>query len=189
MLYTNNFKKLPKSIAKKLWERVEFPNGWSLEHDQSAACFTWRGRIIDDRPLFRFEGKYIPARIIIFETCHGPIDDGKYIFTTCGKKDCVNPYHLPQSYYFRREVNARGGAKDPADRRKKLKVDIRERDILRAFNGISCNRAKTIADVGRFLNIEDELVVDFLNHSYWQYINEYYTNDQLDMLRANIGII
>lgn len=190
MIYRNNFKNLSKEILIKLWSRVDFPKGW-LNQDQTKTCLSWNGRNDpkNGRPLFRLYREYEPARIVIFESCHGPVDPGKFVFSNCGNKHCVNPHHLIQDYYFRRQVNARGNAKDPSDKRRKLKKTIREKDILSAFNSINRNRAKTIADVGRFLNIDDDLVVEFLNHDHWKFINQYYTKDQLDMLRAKIGTI
>ncbi len=190
MIYKNNYNNMSKPDLIKLWERVGFPKGW-LNQDQTISCLDWIG-CFDKKtghPIFRLDGQYVPARIVIFESCHGPVDPGKFVFSNCGNKHCVNPHHLIQEYYFRRQVIARGNAKDPSDKRKKLKEDIKETHILRAFNGIKTGRAKTVSDVGKFLNINDDLAKEFLLNDGWQFINKYYTKDQLDMLRAKIGII
>ena len=189
MLYWNNYKDFSKEIQKKLWERVGFPNNWPLKGDQTSACFKWTGHFDNyGRPSFRLNGQYQPARVVIFESCHGPLDEGKFVFSTCGDKNCCNPYHMVQSYYFRHEVNVRGNLKDPEDKRKNLKTIIAEKDLLKAFNGIKTGRSQSISDVGRFLNIDDDLTEEFLLNDHWSFINKYYSQVDLDELRAKVGL-
>jgi len=188
-MYSNNYLNLSLAELKKLWQRVNFPPNWTLKEDQSSACFSWNGYFDNfGRPSFRLNGKYQPVRIVIFESCHGPLDPGKFVFSNCGDKNCVNPYHLVQSHYFKREVNARGKAKNQDDKRRNLKVTIAEKDVLRAFNGIHYGKSKSISDVAQFLNIDDDLAEEFLRNNHWKYINNIYSKKQLDALRSRVGI-
>ena len=58
--------------------------------------------------------------------------------------------------------------------------------MQRAFNGIKTGRAKTVSDIGRFLNIYDSDAIDYLMNDRWMRINEYYSKADLDQLRQAV---
>jgi len=50
-------------------------------------------------------------------------------------------------------------------------------------NGINKGRLVTVSDVGRFLNIYDSDVIEYLLNDKWMFINNYYSKSDLDELR------
>ena len=178
----------PDIVIEKLWDRVKYPPDWETAFDKSKVCTEWDGRYDQyGRPVFKLNGVYVPAKNVMFESCYGPIEPGKIVLNTCYNKKCVRPDHLFQTYYFKKEVRARNGQRDPKDKRRTLKVIVTEQLIMKVFKAVESAQLKTVSEIGRFLNIDDEYVREFLKNDKWRFINNYYTKERLDELRSFIA--
>jgi hypothetical protein len=179
----------PYEVIEKIWARVVYPEDWIKGADNSKICLEWSGPFDNfKRPKFYFDGKYIPAKRVMFESWFGPIDDEKVVSNTCCNKKCVRPDHLRQNYFFMEETFARNGMKDPKDRRRKMRVKIYEEHMLRVFNGIKGGWLKSINEIGVMLNVENSDVIEFLKNDKWDQINKFYSVDQLNEMRKKVGL-
>lgn len=180
----------PNKVIQKLWARVGLPEDYvkGVTNDKEV-CLVWYGSFDSyGRPRFRLDGKYVQAKRAMFQCYYGPIDDGKIIANKCYNKKCVRPDHLYQKFFFMKETYARNGQRDPKDKRRKLRVVVKEKAILEAFDGINKGYLKSVADVGVYLNIDDHDVIDFLSNDQWEFINKHYTMKELNDLRKMVAI-
>ena len=187
IVYPNNKMNYPEKTLKKFWARVDYPKDWESNSHLLKLCWDWKGPFDSyGRPIFRLDGKYVLAKVVMYESFNGPKDEDKKILFNCKNKKCVNQNHLFQSYSFYEVTIARNKIIDSNGRRKKVKITIKENDMLKAFNGIKTGRAKTVSDIGRFLNIYDSDVIDYLMNDNWMRINEYYSKAELGELRKSV---
>ena len=71
-------------------------------------------------------------------------------------------------------------------KRNRCTVEVDEWLMLKVFNGIKCGRLNSISEIGEFMNVDDCDVIKFLSNNNWLFINNYYTEDELDELRAKV---
>lgn len=187
MIKFQNKLKLPDKIIKNLVERMCVSNMENNVVDKNTVCLEWVGRYDEyKRPIFSIKGKYRLTKHVVYESWYEMIDADMTVINNCRNKNCVRPDHLKMSFYFYPTTYARNGKKDPKNRRKKLMVTVSEKLMLLVFNGIKYGRLKSIPEIGRFMNVEDSDVIEYICNNNWMYINNIYTKNQLDELRAKV---
>ena len=86
-----NKKNLTKEEMKKLMDRII----WPKDRDSANPCLEWIGSVDKfDRPLYRLNGVYVKARILVYECFYGPLEENQTLVPTCFTQKCVNPTHL-----------------------------------------------------------------------------------------------
>jgi hypothetical protein len=184
---TFNKMNLPQKTVEKLLRKIDGLKNAKSFTLRKNACWKWKG-IIDKygRPIFRLNGKYVPAKNVIFEYYYGAIDEGKVVFHKCKNKECMDPNHMYQDYCFIKNTVKRGKYNGARSFNSSNMVTVNERDILYIFNGLKTNRIKALSDCGKKLNIYDSILIDYLYNDNWQYISQYYTNAEFKLYRERI---
>lgn len=186
MIYTcPNKLNLDAKVLQKLFKRIDTSSDIEMDMDinMESNCYSWLGHHDSyGRPQFRLNGEYKLAKKIIYQSWYGSYDPDKTIISKCSNKGCVRPDHLVPSFYFYESAYARS---------KQNKIDeaivhVNEKKMLEVFNGIKLGRLNNISDIGKYLNIKNGKVVEFLLNDNWMFINKYYTKDDLDQLRFKV---
>jgi hypothetical protein len=186
-------KKFPNKLnldiktRKKLKDRIIIPQFNIAALDKENTCLEWVGYFDSyGRPSFHLNGQYRLVKHVMYESWFDKVEDGLAVINTCRNLKCVRPDHLKLSHYFYQKTWARGKKKDPKNPRKRLTILVNEKLLLQVFNAIKYGRLKSISEIGRFMNVDDSDVIEYLQNDNWMYINEYYTKEQLDELRAMV---
>jgi ribosomal protein S25 len=186
-MFGPNKLKLSDKVTKKIMERMEPSSFDGIVVDKENLHLIWIGRYDQyGRPQFHFEGKYVLAKRLMYESWNGPIPDDQIVINTCKNKKCVRPDHLKAGQYFKETTRARNWRKHPVNKRNRCIVVVDERLMLKVLNGIKRGRLNSISEIGEFMNVDDCDVIKFLLNNNWLFINNYYTKDQLDELRAKV---
>ena len=124
-MFGPNKLKLSDKVTKKLMERME-PSSFDgivvdkvknidgIVVDKLNLHLIWIGRYDQyGRPQFHFEGKYVLAKKLMYESWYGPIPDDQIVINTCKNKKCVKPDHLKAGQYFKETTRARNWRKHP----------------------------------------------------------------------------
>jgi hypothetical protein len=113
-------------------------------------CWTWLGKIDSNGCAIKQHGGVpIPARRWMWMQLFGPIPVGKIVTTSCGSKQCVNPFHLrccTQAAACRASTNTTLLAADVAELRES---PFRTASVAEAYADRFGVSAQTIRDVWR----------------------------------------
>ena len=150
-------------------------------------CVEWKGPHDNyEQPIFKLKGVYRLTKEIIYESWYGKVDQEMTVVNTCKNKNCIRPEHLELKYIFYPETYARNGQKDPKNKRKRRLVKVTEKKMERLFRGIDKGLYKSISEIGKFLNVDNNDAIEFLHNDIWIYINDIYSKEELDELRAKV---